>query len=78
LAQKTQESTQNIETVIEKLQQASRQAVSAMDESQKTANAIVEVNNNIETISQMSELIASAAEEQSALTQDADKYPRTQ
>ena len=81
LAQKTQESTQDIETVIQKLQAASRQAVIAMDESQKTAQstigkakatacAIVEVDNNIETISQMSELIASAAEEQSTVTQE--------
>ncbi len=81
LAQKTQESTQNIEAVIQKLQAASRQAVIAMDESQKTAQstigkaeatagAIVEVDNNIESISHMSELIAAAAEEQSTVTQE--------
>lgn len=80
LAQKTQESTADIVAVIDKLQAASQEAVGAMDESQNkaqstidkataTANAIVQVDKNVETISQMSELIASAAEEQSAVTQ---------
>lgn len=81
LAQKTQESTQDIEKVIDKLQSASREAVSAMDDSQhkaqttigkaqSTADAIVQVDTNIEAISQMSELIATAAEEQSSVTQE--------
>lgn len=81
LAQKTQESTQDIEKVIDKLQSASLEAVSAMDESQNkahstigkaqsTADAIVHVDTNIESISQMSELIATAAEEQSSVTQE--------
>jgi methyl-accepting chemotaxis protein len=81
LAQKTQESTQDIEKMVTRLQSASLQAVGAMDNSQQkaqttigkaqaTATAIVEVDNNIEIISQMSELIAAAAEEQSAVTQE--------
>jgi methyl-accepting chemotaxis protein len=80
LAQKTQDSTVNIETMITKLQLASKQAMSAMDKSQQTAkstiekaqataSAIVQVDENIEAISQMSEVIASAAEEQSTVTQ---------
>lgn len=84
LAQKTQDSTRDIEVVIEKLQTASQEAVSAMDNSQRsaeqtiqkaslTAESIVKVDSNIETISQMSELIASAAEEQSTVTLDISK-----
>lgn len=81
LAQKTQVSTQDIASLIQKLQSAAKEAVGVMEQSQQTAQttiekasataeAINEVDRNIESISQMSSLIAQSAEEQSTVTQE--------
>ena len=79
LASKTQESTTNIENMITQLQAASKSAVNAMDTSrnvcmhtienaEKTANAIKLMNDEINNISQMTELIATSVEEQSSVS----------
>jgi methyl-accepting chemotaxis protein len=79
LASKTQESTTNIETMITQLQEASKSAVNAMDTSrnvcahtienaEQTANAINRMNDEINNISQMTELIATSVEEQSSVS----------
>ena len=81
LAQQTQDSTKNIEQMIDNLQQASKDAVNVMASSskiaestigdaKKTAVAIKGVNKEIECISQMTELIATAVEEQSCVSDD--------
>jgi len=81
LAQQTQDSTKNIEQMIDSLQQASKDAVNVMASSskiaestigdaKKTAIAIKSVNQEIECISQMTELIATAVEEQSCVSDD--------
>jgi methyl-accepting chemotaxis protein len=84
LASKTQESTKNIEIMIEKLQKASTDAVNAMEVSQdvcrqtieKTedvANVIASMNGEIESITQMTDLIATAVEEQSCVSNEISK-----
>jgi methyl-accepting chemotaxis protein len=84
LASKTQESTKNIEVMIEKLQKASKDAVKAMEVSQEVckhtivntqgvANDISSMNVEIESITQMTELIATAVEEQSCVSTDISK-----
>lgn len=81
LAKRTQESTQDIEQVIDKLQVASNQAVEAMNNSQNNAHATIEkteltadtmndVDTNVESITNMTELIAMAAKEQSSFIQE--------
>jgi methyl-accepting chemotaxis protein len=84
LASKTQESTKNIEVMIEKLQKASNDAVNAMVVSQNVckhtienthsvADVISSMNGEIESITQMTELIATAVEEQSCVSTDISK-----
>jgi len=76
LASKTQESTQNIESMISKLQGTSKKAVEVMDISrdvctdtisnaQATATAITNVNNEIANITQLTGMIATSIDEQS-------------
>jgi methyl-accepting chemotaxis protein len=84
LASKTQESTKNIEVMIEKLQNASNDAVKAMIVSQdvckhtienthSVAEVISSMNDEIESITEMTELIATAVEEQSCVSNDISK-----
>lgn len=75
LASRTQDSTQEIQKVIEELQTAARSAVDVMGQSKQRANTSVEqaaqtgeslaaITERVEAISQMNMQIASAAEEQ--------------
>ncbi|MBB1076131.1 methyl-accepting chemotaxis protein [Rhodoferax sp. 4810] len=75
LAQRTQASTTEIETLIASLQNGARQAVVAMGQSRSNAentvalatragNALESIRHSVENILQMNQLIASAAEEQ--------------
>jgi methyl-accepting chemotaxis protein len=84
LASKTQESTKNIEIMIKKLQKASTDAVNAMEVSQDVcrqtientldvADVIASMNGEIESITQMTELIATAVEEQSCVSNEISK-----
>ena len=81
LASKTQESTKNIEGMIGKLQSASNSAVKAMMTSREvcahtlsnahtTAGMIHIMNGEIGSITQMTELIATAVEEQSCVSNE--------
>ncbi len=81
LAARTQESTAEINTIIEKLQAGSRNAVEAMSQSQDKANTVVKQANiagasldtiadAVSKINEMSEQIATAAEEQNAVVED--------
>jgi len=81
LASKTQESTKNIEEMIGRLQSASNDAVKAISTSrsmcentlsnaQVSAKMIHQVNADIDHISQMAELIATAVEEQSCVSNE--------
>jgi methyl-accepting chemotaxis protein len=78
LASKTQESTKNIEEMISRLQSASHDAVTVMTDSrevcdqtlsnaQVTARMIHTMYNEMDTITQMTELIATAVAEQSCV-----------
>jgi methyl-accepting chemotaxis protein len=84
LASKTQESTKNIEVMIEKLQKASTDAVQAMvvsrdvcqtsiKNTQNVADVVTAMNGEIASISEMSELIATAVEEQSCVSTEISK-----
>ncbi|MFT7131027.1 MAG: methyl-accepting chemotaxis protein [Gammaproteobacteria bacterium] len=75
LASRTQESTQEIQSVIEGLQSAARSAVSVMDESkmranssvgqaEKTGSSLHEITEKVTTISDMNRQIAVVTEEQ--------------
>lgn len=77
LAQRTQESTQHIQNIIEKLSSATSDAASNMggcqqladqsvDEMSNVRGALDAISASVSTIDQMSQHIASAAEEQSA------------
>lgn len=79
LASKTQESTKNIESMISKLQSASNKAVKVMTISREvceytisnantTAQVIKSMNTEIDSITQMTEVIATAVEEQSCVS----------
>jgi len=81
LAQQTQESTKNIEDTICKLQSASDDAVNVMAISQEktdnvitnahtTAKAINHVDTEIESISKMTDVIATATEQQHCAVQE--------
>lgn len=81
LAGKTQESTEEIQQMIERLQNGSSKAVSVMETSktsgEETANkarsagtSLSAITNSITTISEMNTQIASASEEQTAVTEE--------
>lgn len=81
LAQKTQESTSDIEAMISQLQNGTRQAVSIMQSSRdktretlemagNTGSAISNISSSITEIRDMNIQIASAAEEQSAVSEE--------
>ena len=81
LAGKTQESTEEIQQMIERLQNGSTKAVSVMETSktsgEETANkarsagsSLSAITNSITTISEMNTQIASASEEQTAVTEE--------
>ncbi len=81
LASKTQESTEEINQTIEKLQSGSRKAVAVMSESKAASEATVSEANQtgqslstivekVVTISEMNVQIATASEEQTAVTEE--------
>ena len=81
LAQRTQESTQEIQNMIEKLQAGTNSAVEALAlgqeqaskcvaEAAKTGIAINDIESSISAINDMNVLIASAAEQQSAVAEE--------
>ena len=80
LAARTQQSTEEIQNMIERLQNGTRQAVEVMQSSREKASvgvekahqtneALVSISNAIERIAEMSSQIATAAEEQSVATE---------
>ena len=84
LASRTQDSTLEIEEMIEKLQTGSRNAVAAMESSKEHATASVKhandagaaldtITSSVSTISDMNSQIAAAAEEQSIVTEDINR-----
>nr|VVV04686.1 Methyl-accepting chemotaxis protein McpQ [Aliivibrio wodanis] len=81
LASRTQESTEEIQQMIEKLQQGTKTAVSVMQQSQTYANdsvnnarvagdALAAITNSVTQISDMNTQIATAAEEQGAVAEE--------
>ncbi len=81
LASRTQNSTQEIQQTIDRLQQRAKQAVSVMENGQKQAKISVEeadsagesisrISERIDTISDMNNQIAEAAEEQTAVAEE--------
>ena len=79
LAQKTASSTEDIRGIIDRLQQGSRDAASAMQNSrasvdqcvlssQRTAQLLGRMSAGIETINQMNQLIATATHQQTAVS----------
>ena len=81
LAGRTQESTEEINTMIEKLQEGSRRAVEVMAQSREQSQTAVEYANRsgqalqtisdaVRNISEMSSQIATAAEEQRAVSEE--------
>ncbi len=84
LASRTQESTQEIQNMIERLQSRAREAVKVMDENQAQSQTGVEnasqvndslqnINTSIEEISNLNTQIASAAEEQSHVAEEVNR-----
>lgn len=84
LAQRTQESTAQIQTTIERLQMRASQAVAVMTEGQKMAEqgvsqaseagaSLTGISAAITTIGDMSYQIASAAEQQSAVSEEINR-----
>jgi methyl-accepting chemotaxis protein len=81
LAARTEESTSEIQSIIERLQAGTEQAVNAMessrekavkvvDQSQATENSLIDVMTNVETINNMNGQVASAAMQQSAVSEE--------
>ncbi len=81
LASRTQNSTQEIQQTIERLQNRAKQAVTVMDNGRKQASSSVEqaasagksittISERIDSISDMNNQIASAAEEQTAVAEE--------
>ncbi len=84
LASRTQDSTQEIQAIIEKLQARSKQAVTVMDEGQKQAQvsvelaqaageALSEISSGIEELDRVSTQIAVAAEEQGTVAEEINR-----
>jgi methyl-accepting chemotaxis protein len=84
LAKRTQDSTEEIQEMIESLQTGVRQTVEVMEASQQQAGesveqasrahgALEEITRAVDTITQMSSQIATAAEEQSAVAEDINR-----
>lgn len=84
LAHRTQQSTQEIETMVSGIQQGSSQAVNAMQNSSSKAqstldvarsagDALEEITRSIGEISQRNLVIASAAEEQAQVAREVDR-----
>jgi methyl-accepting chemotaxis protein len=84
LAHRTQQSTQEIETMVSGIQQGSSQAVSSMENSSNRAqstldvarsagDALEEITRSIGEISQRNLVIASAAEEQAQVAREVDR-----
>lgn len=84
LASRTQQSTQEIQEMIERLQTASKEAVKAMDETNsqarkgtdfaiKTGEVLESITSAINQISDMNTQIASAAEEQSVVAEEINR-----
>lgn len=84
LATRTQQSTQEIQNMISTLQSAAQNAVQAMSASQKTVGQSVDlaatsgdrltaISSSVGTISDMTSQIATAAEEQSSVSQEMNK-----
>lgn len=84
LASRTQESTQEIQAIIEKLQSRSKQAVGVMDEGQKQAEvsvglaqaageALAEISAGIDELDRVSTQIAVAAEEQGTVAEEINR-----
>ena len=84
LAQRTQESTDEIQAMIEKLQSAAQEAVRSMDASMKSTQETIEIAQQagvsldsilqaVESIRGMNDMIASAAEEQSLVAEEINR-----
>ncbi|WP_072055677.1 methyl-accepting chemotaxis protein [Aliivibrio fischeri] len=84
LAARTQDSTQEIQTIIESLQEQSTLANASMESSldklelnkeltAKASDALLQITNSIASINDMNTQVATAAEEQSQVTQDINR-----
>ncbi|MAC45708.1 MAG: chemotaxis protein [Oceanospirillum sp.] len=84
LAQRTQESTEEIKQIIERLQSQARNAVSSMEQSsqlastsvsqaEEAAGALEHIAMAVDSINSMNTMIATAAEEQSQVAEDIDQ-----
>ncbi len=84
LAGRTQESTEEINTMIDKLQAGSRRAVEVMEKSREQSQSAVEyaarsgealrtISDAVQQINEMSTQIASAAEEQRAVSEEINR-----
>ncbi|RCU45518.1 MULTISPECIES: methyl-accepting chemotaxis protein [Corallincola] len=84
LAQRTQQSTQEIEVIIEQLQSAANNAYDAMqlsrtavdntiEQSQSAGQSLDQIQFNITSINDMNTQIATAAEEQSSVAEDINR-----
>lgn len=81
LAGRTEESTSEIQSIIERLQQGTEQAVNAMessrtkaiavvDQSQATENSLTNIMTNVDTINEMNSQVANAAVEQRTVSEE--------